>query len=114
MADFYGIEITSPSEALGCADWLRNAQQQVFTFLRPKPSHVPLIKIGGDRDGAYLIPDDLEGASRFGISSHMCDFTSNRLHATWETFHKKCHSGKPDAAGGVGEGHRANGLLLLE
>ncbi|MEO1004169.1 MAG: hypothetical protein AAFX65_13800 [Cyanobacteria bacterium J06638_7] len=64
--------------------------------LRPKPSPVPLIRIGGHRDGAYLVPDDLLGIracfspgvsnrkdfedellERFGIGSHMCDYSSD-------------------------------------
>lgn len=65
-------------------------------FLRPKPSPFPLIRIGGDRDGAYLLPDDLQGIkacfspgvsnrkdfeddllNRYGIASHMCDYSSD-------------------------------------
>lgn len=62
----------------------------------PKPSPCELVRIGGDSDGAYLVPDDLEGvqacfspgvfnfkdfedelASRYGIRSYMCDFSSD-------------------------------------
>jgi len=65
-------------------------------ILRPKPSPAPLIRIGGKRDGAYLLPDDLENIKacfspgvanrknfedelmdRFGIPSHMCDYSSD-------------------------------------
>lgn len=65
-------------------------------IMKPKPSPYPLIRIGGDQDGAYLIPDDLQGISacfspgvnntkRFeddlttnhGIPCHLCDFTSD-------------------------------------
>lgn len=35
--------------------------QAAFEVLRPKPSPYPLIRIGGDKDGAYLVPDDLNG-----------------------------------------------------
>jgi hypothetical protein len=64
--------------------------------LRPKPSPTKLIRIGGNRDGAYLLPDDLEnikacfspGVSNrkdfedelldhYGIVSHMCDYSSD-------------------------------------
>lgn len=31
--------------------------------MRPKPSPVPLVRIGGDWDGAYLVPDDLAGVA---------------------------------------------------
>lgn len=67
----------------------------VVEFLKPKPCPVPLVRIGGNRDGAYLVPDDLAGVSacfspgvsnrkgfeddlqdRYGIGAHMCDFTS--------------------------------------
>ena len=62
----------------------------------PKPSPCELVRIGGDSDGAYLVPDDLEGvqacfspgvfnfkdfedelATRYGIRSYMCDFSSD-------------------------------------
>jgi hypothetical protein len=65
-------------------------------ILRPKPSPMQLIRIGGNKDGAYLLPDDITGIKacfspgvsnrkdfedelfdRFGIVSHMCDYSSN-------------------------------------
>lgn len=65
-------------------------------FFRPKPSPFPLVRIGGDRDGAYLVPDVLHNVQacfspgvsnrktfedellvRYGISSHMMDFSSD-------------------------------------
>lgn len=65
--------------------------------LRPVPCAHPLIRIGGDQDGAYLIPDDLAGiaacfspgtdnkthfeselAERFAIPSLMCDGSVQR------------------------------------
>lgn len=65
-------------------------------LMRPKPSPYPLVRIGGDQDGAYLIPDDLQGiraclspgvnntkrfeddlALNHGIACHMCDFSSD-------------------------------------
>lgn len=65
-------------------------------LLIPQPCPVQLIRIGGDRDGAYLVPDDLEGiggcfspgvnnfkdfedelAIDFGIPCHMCDYSSD-------------------------------------
>lgn len=68
----------------------------VLDLLRPVPCPYPLVRIGGDADGAYLIPDDLEGITncfspgvnnyksfedelslRYGIKCHMCDFTSD-------------------------------------
>ena len=62
----------------------------------PSPSPFEFIRIGGNEDGAYLIPDDLEGVdacfspgvdnfknfedrltNQYGINCHMCDFSSN-------------------------------------
>lgn len=82
--------------------------------LVPQASPVPLIRIGGRGDGAYLVPKDLIGidacfspgvnnvkcfedelAVRFGIKSHMCDFSSDSeklmtpLLAGLQTFEKK-------------------------
>lgn len=64
--------------------------------MRPKPSPVPLVRIGGDWDGAYLVPDDLAGVAAcfspgvnnwktfedelvnaHGIPCHMCDRSSD-------------------------------------
>ena len=69
---------------------------EIIDVLRPKPSPYPFIRIGGDKDGAYLLPDDLQGIKacfspgvsnrkdfedelfdRYGIRSHMCDFSSD-------------------------------------
>lgn len=65
-----------------------------FELLIPQSNPFKLIRIGGNRDGGYLIPDDLEGidacfspgvsnykffedqmANEYGIKSHMCDFS---------------------------------------
>ena len=64
-------------------------------LLIPNPSPFKLIRIGGNGDGAYLLPDDLDGidacfspgvnnfknfedtlTKEYGIKSHMCDFSS--------------------------------------
>lgn len=69
---------------------------EAMAILKPKASPKPLIRIGGTKDGAYLLPDDLDGivacfspgvynfknfedelAKRHGIRSHMCDFSSD-------------------------------------
>lgn len=69
---------------------------QSLETLRPKASPAPLIRVGGKKDGAYLLPDDLQdikacfspGVSNrkdfedelldhFGIFSHMCDYSSD-------------------------------------
>lgn len=69
---------------------------KALKYFAPKPSPCELIRIGGDADGAYLLPNDLEGitacfspgvfnrkdfedelAVRFNIRSHMCDLSSD-------------------------------------
>jgi hypothetical protein len=85
-----------------------------LAVLTPKPSPVPLVRIGGDRDGAYLVPSDLDGVKacfspgvsttklfedemveRYAIRCHLCDFSSDverlttPLIAGWQTFDKK-------------------------
>ena len=71
--------------------------RHALDLLRPVACAHPLIRIGGDRDGAYLIPDDLEGiaacfspgtdnktrfeselAERYAIPSLMCDGSVER------------------------------------
>jgi hypothetical protein len=93
---FYGLEIT-PRHSDAAADDIKSAQLEVFEFLRPKPSPFELIRLGGDSDGAYLVPADsletLEAcispgvknrksfeddlAASYGVPSHMCDKTSS-------------------------------------
>jgi hypothetical protein len=67
-----------------------------ITPLIPCKSGHELIRLGGNKDGAYLVPDDLEGieacfspgvnnfkdfedvlARRYGIKSFMCDYSSD-------------------------------------
>lgn len=109
--DFYGVglhEIT-PS-GLAPTTELRD----VFHILKPKPSKTRFLRIGGHGDGAYLLPDDLDGvvacfspgvnrikyfedhlADRYAIPSHMCDFTCEEkdfttpLRPSLQTFAKK-------------------------
>lgn len=96
MGRFFGVAF---SEAEGSfSDAEREDLLRVLRFLRPKPCPVPLTRIGGDGDGAYLLPQDLDGIvacfspgvsnskdfedalyRSHGIGSHMCDFTSD-LH----------------------------------
>jgi len=86
----------------------------LFEVLKPKASKTPFIRIGGDHDGAYLVPNDLEGieacfspgvnrikyfedvlTDEYGIKSHMCDFTCDAsefrtpLRDGMQTFQKK-------------------------
>ena len=76
------------------SDWTEN-RLALLDVLRPQPSPVPLMRVGGNWDGAYLLPDDLKNIAacfspgvsntkrfedelldRYSIPSHMCDFTS--------------------------------------
>lgn len=34
---------------------------EIVEMLRPRPTQTNLIRLGGDKDGGYLVPDDLEG-----------------------------------------------------
>jgi hypothetical protein len=70
--------------------------RELLEVLRPKPCPFPLLRIGGEGDGAYLVPDDLQGLQaclspgvqnrkdfedelvlRHGIPCHMCDYSSD-------------------------------------
>lgn len=109
--NFYGLEVTGSADTppVSTAELL-----EVFEILKPKASSTPLIRIGADRDGAYLVPDDLEGITaclspgvnrikyfedyltdRYNIRSHMCDFTCTvdefrtPLKSGMQTFLKK-------------------------
>ena len=106
---FYGIELGGADTAASLAEVMR-----VFEILKPKASKTPLIRIGGDHDGAYLVPDILDGieacfspgvnrvkyfedflTDRYGIKSHMVDFSCDvdefktPLRAGMQTFLKK-------------------------
>lgn len=87
---------------------------EVFELLKPRPSSYPLARVGDDRDGSYLIPEDLEGIAacfspgvnnikhfedrlvdEYGIVCHMCDYSSDvskfktPIRDTKQTFLKK-------------------------
>ena len=95
---------------------------KILQFLAPKLSPYPLSRIGGKRDGSYLVPDDLKGISsafspgvanrkdfedelwhRFAIPSHMADFSSDPsqfetpLIEGAQTFEKKWVGAKDDS-----------------
>ncbi len=91
--NFYGFDLQA---AQGEARSSRQEMLEVFELLKPKPSSHPLMRIGDDRDGAYLIPDDLDGIAAcfspgvnnfkyfedflvdtYGIECHMCDYSSD-------------------------------------
>ncbi len=69
---------------------------KILSKFTPRPCPFPLVRVGGDSDGAYLIPDDLEEIvscfspgvcnvkdfedellDKYGIRSHMCDLSSS-------------------------------------
>lgn len=70
--------------------------EELIWVMQPKPIPYELVRVGGDADGAYLIPNDLEGVQacfspgvanfknfedelvqRYGIRCHMCDYSSD-------------------------------------
>jgi hypothetical protein len=75
---------------------------ETLHYFIPQPCPFQLVRIGGNSDGAYLLPNDLDGISacfspgvyntkdfedelalKYGIHSHMLDFSSNeRLFKT--------------------------------
>lgn len=86
----------------------------IIELLVPQPCPFQLVRIGGTGDGAYLVPDDLDGieacyspgvnnfknfedelTNRYGIKCHMCDFSSDPsrfitpLVEGMQTFRKK-------------------------
>jgi hypothetical protein len=86
------MSVESSGTAVGPTDL---ALEAAIHFFRPKPSPVRLVRVGGRRDGAYLIPDDFEGIGacfspgvanrkdfedelwhKHGICSYMVDFSS--------------------------------------
>jgi hypothetical protein len=140
VTSFYGIDLgdATASAAAPTAEIVR-----VFELLKPKRATTPLVRIGGDRDGSYLVPEDLDGVSacfspganrikhfeddladRYGIASHMCDFTCDAddfttpLKPGLQTFVKKWLDVEPDGESVSMEGwvreHDPNGDLLLQ
>ena len=96
---FFGINI-SESDISHCRDEIKSAQLEVFEFLRPKSFPRGLVRVGGNHDGAYLLPSDSletlqacispgvrnkkafedELAKSYRVPSHMCDKSSNEEH----------------------------------
>ena len=87
---------------------------QCLELIRPKACRHELIRVGGAKDGAYLLPDDVLGIGacfspgvnnvkdfedeltrKYGVKCHMCDFTSDPskfgtpLIENMQTFEKK-------------------------
>jgi len=91
ITSFYGCEIKRAPNPPGSADL-----RETLLIMKPKPSPYPLIRIGGEGDGAYLVPADLAGITacfspgvnnakdfedqltdEYGIACHMCDKSSD-------------------------------------
>jgi hypothetical protein len=98
----------------------------VASVMKPKASPFGLIRIGGNRDGAYLVPDDLRGISRcfspgvsdrksfedeltckYGITCHLCDASTSperfqtAIIEPGQTFRKVWLHHEPGAADSV-------------
>jgi hypothetical protein len=111
ITNFFGINIEKDEKSLSADS---SEVLSVFEIMRPKASSYPLMRIGGDRDGSYLIPEGLEGIAAcfspgvhnykyfedylvdvYGIKCHMCDFSSDvekfktPLKEGMQTFQKK-------------------------
>lgn len=90
--DFVGIRLSGDPAVPSSLQEMR----EVFELLRPKPSAHPLMRIGDNADGAYLVPRDLEGITAcfspgvnnfkhfedalvdmYGMDCHMCDYSSD-------------------------------------
>lgn len=75
---------------------LTNYKALALRLLKPNPSPFPMIRIGGNQDGAYLVPDDLDGVTAcfspgvcnskafedelslsYGIRCHLCDYSAD-------------------------------------
>lgn len=109
---FFGIELRQPAAGSSSADY-QAMLDLVISVMKPQPSPYELIRIGGDKDGSYLVPDALEGieacfspgvnnfkhfedylSNTYGIKSHMCDYSSDveklatPLIASMQTFEK--------------------------
>jgi hypothetical protein len=84
--------------------------QNLICLIRPRQIHCELIRIGGEADGGYLVPDDLRGISacfspgvsdvarfeeellsRYSIPSHLADFSveSPPEYLRFKSFEKK-------------------------
>lgn len=93
MPGIFGISIPADEYSVRAS---RREMLAVFEWLKPKPGAHPLIRIGPDRDGAYLVPDDLDGIAAcfspgvadckvfedhlvdvYGIDCHLCDASAD-------------------------------------
>ena len=90
----------SSGKSLSDATEIKDLERFIKKF-RPKPVGKKLIRIGGNGDGAYLLPDDFDGisscfspgvdlssnfeeelASKYSINSFMADLSSGTCSIT--------------------------------
>jgi len=81
MANFVGEYLKSlllNQEKLLCKTTNEASLKQFFSLLRPITTNHKLIRIGGEGDGGYLIPDDLHGISGC-FSPGVCEIANFEL-----------------------------------
>jgi hypothetical protein len=93
---FFGCSYEEAPAGTVSRDSLVKEVLEAIDIMSPKPCPYRFVRIGGQNDGAYLLPDDLadidacfspgvdnrkdfedELAMDYGIKSHMCDFRSD-------------------------------------
>jgi len=90
MATFFGCDITESAGA-GNDVISSNSALEIFRIITPKHSPYPLIRIGGSRDGSYLVPNDLSGIGYClspGVNNfkHFEDELSSRFDITCDMY----------------------------
>jgi hypothetical protein len=95
MINFFGLDIKN-NELTENSSTNIEEKRKLFSILKPKASPYNLIRIGGNADGAYLVPDDMTDikacfspgvnnfkdfedilTSCYKIQCHMCDKSSD-------------------------------------
>lgn len=90
MATFFGCDITESAGAGNDVISL-NSALEIFRIIMPKQSPYPLIRVGGSRDGSYLVPNDLSGIGYClspGVNNfkHFEDELSSRFDITCDMY----------------------------
>ena len=90
MSTFFGCDITESAGAGNDVISLKSALE-VFSIITPKQSPYPLIRVGGSRDGSYLVPNDLSGIGYClspGVNNfkHFEDELSSRFDITCDMY----------------------------
>lgn len=114
MGEFHGIDLDDGGSETATGETTTAELLDVFRTMQPARHEVPLVRVGGERDGAYLVPDILAGVvacfspgvnrikyfeddlgDTYGIDAHMCDFScdvaelTTPLRTGTQTFEKK-------------------------